>query len=191
MKKFDELQAANFLIREVIEAFPEARKTLDNFGLIKMTEELGTIDEEQSQAFKEALDTYSMFPRVPTDEYARAREVVLTLNDAVILLAVWGRLEMIIEGEEKLPYETYIKPLASLVKELATRIDNHYVGKQVSLDRSLKSSVGFSYVSAQENFWDWSGRTENNDLKKAYEALTNSVLNSYLGLNSIFLESRD
>lgn len=192
MKKFDEVQAANFLVREVFYNFPEAAQTLSKLKLNTFTNYAGTIDEKTSHELKELLDEYNMFPRVPEDEYVRAREVVLTLNDALILLTVWGRFkELALTGEENKELEPYIILISKAVKLLANKIDNHYVSTQAALDRSLKKAISFSYLSSEQFFWDWSGLTESKDLDDAYKFYTNYTIERYLGFHSIFLEHKE
>jgi len=190
MTKFNEVKAANFLVREVMHQFPESGRLLDNFGLVDVINNLGVLDEQTSQDLKDKLDAYHMYPKVPEDEYARAREVTLTLNDALILLAVWGRFVALQNGEKNLPYETEIKTLANTIKYLIKEIDAHYVPHQSGLGHSLQKSAGFAYVSSNELFWDWSG-LDKKEYQKGLEYLVNFTIKKYLDLPSIYLESDD
>lgn len=190
MTKFNEVKAADFLVREVVHQFPESGRLLDNFGLVDAINTLGTLDEQTSQDLKDKLDAYHMYPKVPEDEYVRAREVTLTLNDAFILLAVWGRFVALQNGKKNLPYETEIKTLANTIKYLIKETDAHYVPYQTGLGHSLQRAVGFAYVSSNELFWDWSG-LDKKEYQKGLEYLVNFTVKKYLDLPSIYLESDD
>lgn len=192
------LQLARYILKQVEDRFPESQPKLDEmYSINKLILDLPELDSDYD--YERELRRYHLsIPDVDTG-YQRARQVILSLNDAYMLIRVWYWLMDTAEplGDDTRDFKYWSSPytgsLSKAIRELIRAIDEHSAPAELSFDRELSNSVSFSYLGQRKHCLAYVKRILSGTYvtEESYNVVVNYRLKNELGLEPIFLEAKD